>query len=171
MNSASTIIGHKSRLAFESAIKAKSICGPLGHFCLWGGGNRIGDFDDVVVLRGIQGQVEKSLSYSGVRMDESLADLSGKSVLDAVREGIFGEGGSIAEVIADDRYYRRFHIGELGLSAFDDWEAVLLEVPTGVRFIWARAGGVNANEILLRREEYEGCAMKWLDWFQEFNQP
>src|SRR5438477_11258142 len=125
MSRASTIIGDKSRLAFESTSKAESICGPLGHFCLWAGGNRVGDFDDVVVLRGVQGEVEKSLSYGGARMDESLSNISGESVLDVIREGIFGEGGSIAEVIRDDRHFRRFYIGELGLPAFDNWEAVL----------------------------------------------
>jgi hypothetical protein len=165
MNRPSIIIGDRSRFALESAIKSVSIGGPLGHFCLWARAKPIGDFEDVVVLRGVQGELERSLSYSGARMHESLSNNSAKSVLDAVREGIFGDSNSIDDAIRSDRHFRRFYIGELGLSAFDGWEAALLEVPDGVRFIWSRDGGVDANEILLRHGEYEDLARKWLEWF------
>ena len=108
----------------------------FGHFRLFARGEAIGDWDDVVTLRAIVGWWETFISAPVDRWDPQLAGLDARETFDVLVEAAYADGaadGPIRDVLS------RFHIDQLGMSAFDGYRLLLVEPPEGGQWLlWQR---------------------------------
>src|SRR5262249_40102755 len=98
---------------------------PLGHLCVWAGGEPVGDFAEYVPLPVWVERLHAMLWGLGVRSDDSLDGRDKDDVLDRVWRAVYGDHPDWT--VAEDRRYRPFLVLD-GSETFDRYLVVLLDV-------------------------------------------
>jgi hypothetical protein len=112
----------------------------FGRFRLIARGEPIGDWDDVVTLRAVVAWWRSFTSALVDRWDEQLEGLTGPEIFERLRDAVYAE---TADLGIDD-VFGRFHVNQLGMSAFDPFVVLLVEPPGGAQWLlWRREDGAD----------------------------
>ncbi len=131
-----TVVGESDLLAIEFELEEpQDARWMFGRFRLRALGQVIGDADDVVTLRAVANWWHTFVATSVIRWDRQLEGLAAEEVFRILRDVVYGD-------IADDgldNVFARYHINQLGMSAFDPYVVLLVE-PPGQRqwLLWRR---------------------------------
>lgn len=156
------IVGNRQRFAIEAELKEIVDGWVLGRFRFWLCGESVGNWEDSVDLKGCARWLRDFSSNPRNRFEASLVSASPEEVFQKVYEPVIGESVGRAS-IADA--YGRFHISHLGMSAFENFDILLLkDASGGERCLW-REGGGTVQECRLWRNEMENVAASFCDLF------
>ena len=137
----------------------------LGHFCVWAHSRRIGKFSDVVVLRAVEAQMERSLQFADERLDLDLFAADRADAMRILEEALYGEGGGLEGSTRLALRYGRFNLTELGISSFDDLYVFLVSGALEQRLIWRGTNDVEVMEARFPAGTYEAVAHEYLRAF------
>jgi hypothetical protein len=158
------IAGRKDRFAIEAEPEEIVDGWVLGKFRFWLCGHAVGDWDDTADLKGCVGWLRDFVSKPRDRFEASLERASPEEVFREVYDPVMA--GATRPALIDDAY-GRFHIAHLGMSAFENFDILLLkEANGGERCLWRRAGSAVVHECYLWRNEMESVATDFCDLFE-----
>lgn len=116
----------------------------LGRFCLWVSGARIGDQEDVVTLKAVIAWWRSFVGDGESRWDEQLAGLEADAAFQLLYGSRFGDFPPSPVPDAD-----RFFVEQLGMSAFDAYDVLLVDDPQGQqRLTWRHRDGPVQTAVL-----------------------
>lgn len=142
----SRVIGSKEHVAVEYALKenipADQRWWLYGTMCLWVGGHRIGNHEDVTALTVVHGALPGLLRHSGTRVSHSLQALPAATAFDEIYQAVYeaSDDLTVAELHALAEKYDRFHALPM-TEAFDRWMAFVVEGAARDRFLVRRPDG------------------------------
>jgi hypothetical protein len=129
------IVGNAERFAIEACIEGVEDGWTLGRLRFWLGNMPVGNWKDVVDLKGCVGWLRDFYQNPRNRFEPALEDLSPEDVFarcyDPVMAGATPNAGRIPNA------YARFHISHLGMSSFERFDLLLLKSEQGdERCLW-----------------------------------
>jgi len=132
-------------------------------------GNRIGDFDDRVLLCGCVNWGLNSLNHCGQRYEEAFDGMSKSELYFIIHECLRNiEARCTVEKMGFDPsdLYHRFVLDDVGMSAFEDKVGVVLvETKSGYdRLIWSSYDESLVNEVTIPNGGYERAVRGFLTW-------
>ena len=130
------------------------------HFCLWAMGQQIGDFAEVSLLGAIEGQVERSLLFTGNRFRRDLDQKSPEHTFRIIHAALYGDDERDSDVLS--REYGGSNLSDLGASAFDDLFVFLVDRPRDQLLVWRSAAGQHVCSATLPPRCYDVSAAAFL---------
>jgi hypothetical protein len=185
------IFGDVSRFAIESDILDTVDQWVYARFVMWAGGRCIGNRDDSVVLSIVYGNLKMFLSHQRGRRIDVLSDAPATFVFRKLFDSNMwttGRPGSIHDLEdralfkdAHDetlsceeqaRLQHTHHLDDIGATAFDGIDALLLERSDGVqRLLWRNTPHTEAEEVIEEQLfpplEFERVATEFLSWVEQ----
>jgi len=160
------IAGRKERFAIEAEAEDRIDGWVLGRFRFWLCGRPVGDWDDSADLKGCVRWLRDFASIPRNRHEAALAAAPAETVFRCAYDPVMADGRSSTSRVEDA--FGRFHISHIGMSAFEQFDILLLyDEHGGERCLWRRAGSAAIEECRLWRNEMETVAKEFCDLFEK----
>jgi hypothetical protein len=158
------IAGRQERFAIEAEPQEEVDGWVLGRFRFWLCGQPVGDWDDSADLKGCVRWLRDFASVPRDRYEPALAAAPAEEVFRCLYDPVMGEGRSSTPF---EDAFARFHVSHLGMSAFEQFDILLLyDAHGGERCLWRRAGAAKIEECRLWRNEMEAVAEEFCYLFE-----
>lgn len=155
-------IGNPGRFAVEFERDARSPPDfPLGRFCYWVGGQRVGDYDHGTSFGTVIYVSKVVVASRGRRYMPRLMSIPLATAFEEVRHALCDDQGSDAEVAERRRVYSRFVSLLSGVDSFDRWLGYAVEDDNRARFMWQEPAG-RIQEVFLKAGEIEDVLSDFL---------
>lgn len=161
------IVGDKNRFAIEAEPESFPERWILGRFRFWINGKEVGDWDDVADLKGCCWWLRDFQSNPRDRFDASLVGLAADDIFRLLYDAVFGPNAVVdPEEQPIPNAMPRFHLSNLGMSSFEQFDLLLVKDEAGrERFLWRKAGSSLIHEFFLEPNEMELVAAQFCDQF------
>ncbi len=166
------LIGQKEQFAIECQIEQithQEVLWIFGRFRFWAKKDPIGDWEDVVDLRGCRHWMEDFVKYPQDRFEPELIGKSKEEIFHL----LFDSFMPISNRLDTGRkppfkgVETRFHISHLGMSSFDHFDVLLVESKGEQRILWRDAHDMEIKEAFLPPGEVQRLAKEFCEWFDE----
>lgn len=159
------LIGRRERFAIEAEQETASNGWVFARFRFWLCGQAVGNWDDVVDMKGCLHWLRDFAENPRDRYDPQLEGANPQRVFSLVCDPVIGTGGiPHPEAQPIPHAFSRFHIAHLGMSSFELFDVLLVkDQHGGERCLWRKAGDEAINECRLWRNEMEAVALEFCD--------
>lgn len=174
-------VGNKAIVAIEWEKTQKSADGyQYAHFCFWIKGERIGDFEDVVILSTTVKYLEMFLKHYDRRTIGGLCARSKEDIFNYIHESVMftvspheklhesldSAKDELFNEYSDSSLLReRFHLDDVGGAAFMDKYNIILFNDTSMqsqRLIWRNLCDMKIHEFSLTENHFDQVAIQFL---------
>ena len=157
------IIGSPEVAAIEYIVEVPMDEGwVFGQFRLHVRGYAIGNWSDCVTLLAVANWWRTFAGATPDRWDTALDGLDALGAFRVVDDAVYGNSNPLGLVDA----YGRYHISQLGMSAFDQVRMVLLEPPgKGQWLVWRDSGTDALHDVALPAMTLQSLGARFVDHF------
>lgn len=154
------IVGQPKDFAIEWEVVRSVDNWVFGHFRFWTQGEAIGDWDDLVDLKGCRKWLHSFVTTPQNRFELEICNLSKEVIFnllfDSIMPVIAGSQTNLNPPI--ENIETRFHISYVGMSSFDHFDILLLETLDWQRLLWRNAHDMLIKEIYLPPQQIQKVA-------------
>jgi len=136
----------------------------FGHFRFWLGGIAVGNWSDTTSLIGCINWLQEFTETPVNRYEPGLLSIPKEEIFHLLCDNVKWEHGEY-QPYADT--YGRFHINHLGMSAFDQYDILLVENQEQQRILWRKQENSTIYDVRLPANEMQKVAKLFLDWFMK----
>lgn len=163
------VVGQVEKFAIEAVVEERPETWVLGRFRFWIAGKEVGDWNDMVDLKGCVQWLLDFVSNPRDRYHPGLTEKSAKEVFELVYHPVIAEDVlSRGKELPIKEAFSRFHITHLGMSSFEAFDILLVKNEVGLeRVLWRKAGESKIEECILEPEALESVALVFCSEFQQ----
>ena len=155
------LFGNTTSFAIECSLESYRDGFILGHFRMWAAHLPIGDFTDTVAVQACVNWLCDVLQYAGQRTMPAFDPLESAEVLQTITDTV-----DRWDMASDWR--QRFLLNDVGMSAFDGLDIVLVErADHQQRVIWRERQTAKVHEALLAPGQFEQVSHAFLHWITQ----
>ena len=165
------IVGATNQFAIESEIETVTEDGwILGHFRFWVRAQAIGDWEDTADLKGIASWLQDFTTSNLNRYELQLTNVSKKDAFRLLFDPVIGMPNNKASLSSSEQFeqtYIRFHISHVGMSAFDKYDLLLIEMPQYQRLVWRAATDTIIHDMSFPAQTMQRVAEQYCHQFKQ----
>jgi Immunity protein 42 len=164
------IFGKKEEFAIECLVKDIKDKIVFGELFIWVGNERLGSEIDVILNTPIE-FFRESISFSGQRQNDELANMTNSEVMDFLDEALWGNNGSdldflsLEDILQQEKKYAKYNICTNFSESFDGESLYLIETDNGEKFVWKQFGSETIKSIEVGHKVYKSIIETFLDWY------
>jgi hypothetical protein len=157
--------GQTERFAVECEVTLPPSSFLFGHICLWVGGERLGDFSQLVILTAPAFFFRDLLRFTGQRYDPVFESMSGTEALDFLHRVLYDdEDATLQESRQLQQRFARYCLCPGGGEAFDGEFVACIEYLNKDRLIWRSHHNAAIGDLFLDHGEIEDVLRSFLKW-------
>lgn len=161
------LFGNKKTFAIECEITEQIDDWVFGHFLFWLCDNSIGDREDSTDLKGCLMWLKDFLNTKRNRFEREIINIDKYTLFDLLYNSVIPTNEKCEHEAKFDDIFSRFHISHIGMSSFDNFDILLIELPHKIyRCLWRSVDNKEIKECYIPKNDMENITKICSDWLE-----